>query len=169
MLLPIKRISEGHSVLSQTVVFGDEEAMWLPNKNLQCRAEIDRINSQLFINLFYKGVVEPECSRCCKRFELPVQGDFRIVCEQKKAGPKAETDFTEDDIDIFFDDATDEINITSLIYQEIMLEMPLKPLCSEQCSGGIIEIIPDNSSESKVTEKAIDPRWEALKKFSTKK
>jgi uncharacterized protein len=169
MLLPIKRISEGHSVLSQAVVFGVEEASWLPAKNLQCSAEIDRINSQLFIQVFYKGVVEPECSRCCKRFELQVQGDFRIVCEQKKPGPRAETEFTEDDIDIFFDDATDEIDITPLIYQEIMLEMPLKPLCSEDCSGGVIELVQDNIAESKPTEKETDPRWEALKKFSSKK
>jgi len=164
MRLPIKRIPEGHSVLSQNVKVEGEDTLCLCAESLACHAEIDRLGSQVFIKIFFKGTVQLECSRCLVKFDNPVQGDFRIICEQKGFGPKKETDFPEDDIDLFFDDTDDEVDITPLIYEELVLTLPMKPLCSEDCSGGIVEIISDDL-KNEIPDKEIDPRWNELVKI----
>ena len=164
MLLPIKRIPEGHSVLSQNVKLEGDDAHWLRADNLVCRAEIDRISAQVFIQIFFSGVVQLECSRCLEKFDNSIQGDFRIICEQKGFGAKKETEFSEDDIDIFFTGEDDEIDVTTLIYEELVLTLPMKPLCNEQCSGGVVEIISDDK-ETNLSDKEIDPRWNELVKL----
>jgi uncharacterized protein len=173
MILPVTRILDGHSVLSQTVEISGEHAQWLAAKNLLCRAEIDRIRSQLYIQLFFTGSVQVECARCCKPFDFPVQGDFRIVCvHRSEAGNTGKiSDFSEEDIDFIFDDTTDEIDLTSLIYEEVMISLPMKPLCSEQCTGISLPkkgAGPSAAAREKNQEKEIDPRWEALKKLKIK-
>jgi uncharacterized protein len=164
MILPVKRIPDGHSVLSQNVEISGEQAQWLHAKTLACRAEIDRIRSQIHVHLFYAGSVEVECARCLAPVDFPVTGDFRIVCvHASDAGknnglPGEETDF-------IFDDATDEIDLVPLIYEEIMVSLPMKPLCSEQCPG--IPVQKKEAGELRSAEKdgPVDPRWEALKKL----
>jgi uncharacterized protein len=168
MILPVTRILDGHSVLSQTVEICGEHAQWLAAKNLLCRAEIDRIRSQLYIQLFFTGSVQVECARCCKLFDFPVQGDFRIVCVHRSVEGNAgkNSGFSEEDIDFIFDDTTDEIDLTPLIYEEIMISLPMKPLCSEECTGISLQKKdsgPPAAARGNMQEKEIDPRWEALK------
>lgn len=167
MILPIKRIPDGHSVLSQTVEMSGEQEQWLKAKTLACRAEIDRIRSQLHVQLFYTGTVQVECARCCKQFDLPVEGDFRIMCVHA-SGTGIDSGFSRQEIDFVFDDATDEIDVAPLIYEEVMVSLPMKPLCSEQCTGITVE--KQGMAEIKTAEnsEAIDPRWEALKKLKIK-
>jgi uncharacterized protein len=167
MILPVKRIPDGHSVLSQVVEISGEQARWLTVKNLSCRADIDRIGSQLYVRLFYTGSALLECARCLSQFESPVQGDFRIVCvHASDVGTEGRNnEFSEEEIDFVFNDTTDEIDVTPLIYEEVMVSLPMKPLCSEQCRG--FEVEKKETPERRVAEKddTIDPRWEALKKL----
>jgi uncharacterized protein len=71
----------------------------------------------------------------------------------------------EEEVDLFFSDSTDTVDISPLIFDEIVVSLPMKPLCSEQCTG----IATGNVSEVNVDyghgPKAVDPRWEVLKKL----
>ena len=164
MILPVKRIPDGHSVLSQNVEINGEQAQWLHAKTLACRAEIDRIRSQLHVHIFYTGSVEVECARCLTSVDFPVTGDFRIVCVHRSdAGKNGE--LPEEEIDFVFDDTTDEIDLVSLIYEEIMVSLPMKPLCSEQCPGLAVEEKGTAGTKTAEKEAPVDPRWEALKKL----
>jgi uncharacterized protein len=167
MILPVKRIPDGHSVLSQKVEFNAEQAQWLAARDLACRAEIDRIRSQLHVHAFYSGSVLMECARCLKPVDYPVQGDFRIVCvHRSEAGENRE--FGEHEIDFMYDDATDEIDLTPLIYEEIMTSLPMKPLCSEDCPGIGGEKKRAEIPSTQDNAKPMDPRWEGLKKLKIK-
>jgi len=56
MVINIKRIPEGRSALSQFVKIEGEQEAWLTcTDDLNCRAEIDRIQSQITVHLFYQG------------------------------------------------------------------------------------------------------------------
>jgi uncharacterized protein len=160
MLLDIKRIPEGHSVLSQTVRINQDIAQGLIfARDVQCRAEIDRIQEQIYIQLFYDTVIQVECSRCLTPVEYPVKGDVRIVLQERSA-PQAARVPAEDDADLLYDDSTEEVDVASVVFDEIMISLPMKPLCSEQCKG--IEIGTAGDGEEK---KSVDPRWEALQKM----
>jgi uncharacterized protein len=167
MILPIKRIPDGHSVLSQTVEMSGEQGEWLKAKTLACRAEIDRIRSQLHIQLFYEGSVQVECARCCTPFDFPVEGNFRIMCVHASGAGK-DNGFSRQEIDFVFDDTTDEIDLTPLIYEEVMVSLPMKPLCSEDCTGITLEKQGTTARKPEENDEAIDPRWEALKKLKSK-
>ncbi len=164
MILPIKRIPEGHSVLSQVVELNDEQAQWLRTKKIACHAEIDRIRSQVHARIFYEGNVSVDCSRCLAPIEFPIKGDFRIVCVHRGETGK-DGDFTEDEIDFVYDDTTDDIDATSLVYEEVLISIPMKPLCSDDCKGfGFVNEEHDTAPEKHGVE-PIDPRWDALKKL----
>jgi uncharacterized protein len=164
MLLDIKRVPEGHSVLSQTVRIGQDRAQGLVfAQDVNCRAEIDRIQEQIHILLFYSTVVQVECSRCLAPVECPVKGDARIVLQERTPQTAAES-MLEDEVDLLYDDSTEEVDLASIIFDEIMISLPMKPLCSDQCKG--IEI--SKGSVPAAGEKSIDPRWEALQKIKNK-
>jgi len=194
MILPIKRIPEGHSLLSQVVELNEEQAKWLRTKKIQCHAEIDRIRSQVHVRIFYEGKVSVDCSRCLTPIEFPIKGEFRIVCVHRSDTGNDGT-FNEDEIDFVFDDSTDDLDATALIYEEIMIALPMKPLCSDDCSGfsdyikniyakSVDKITGttypaakrgvsfyDGGTEVVVENDAMDaeipndPRWDALKKL----
>jgi uncharacterized metal-binding protein YceD (DUF177 family) len=164
MILPVKRIPDGHSVLSQNVEISGEQAQWLHAKTLVCRAEIDRIRSQLHVHFFYTGSVEVECARCLTPVDFPVKGDFRIVCVHRSEAGK-NNELPEEEIDFVFDDTTDEIDLIPLIYEEIMVSLPMKPLCTEQCPGIVFEEKETAGKKTGERERPVDPRWEALKKL----
>jgi uncharacterized protein len=166
MLVTIRKIPEGHSVLSQSVPVSDEKAEWLATAgDVSCKAEIDRLQSQIHIRLAYECVVTAQCSRCLAPVMCPVAGEFRIVMQEKSRVP-ARNALPDEEVDLFFSDADDTVDLTPLIFEEILLSLPMKPLCSESCKG-----IPVGSdlAVSVEYEKTVDPRWEALKKLQAKK
>jgi uncharacterized protein len=164
MIINVSVIPEGRSVLSQVVKIEGEQARWLVcGQGLNCRAEIDRIHSRIAVHLFYTGTVELECSRCLVHFNYPVVGDFYIVLTNRSAEKKRESRH-EEDVDFSFDDGTEEIDIGTAIFDEIITTLPMKPVCRETCPGILdasIETIMRH--EPSPVEDDIDPRWNGLK------
>ncbi len=46
---------------------------------------------------------------------------------------KAEDD--EEHVDFYYDPSHDSIDVSSAFYDEIMIEIPIMPLCSKECKG----------------------------------
>ena len=169
MVINIKRIPEGRSALSQFVKIEGEQEAWLTcTDDLNCRAEIDRIQSQITVHLFYQGAVLLDCSKCLTRFSYAVSGDFHILLKNRSADKTHRASF-EDDIDFYFDDGTDEIDVRSAIFDDIITTLPLKPICSEECPGILVPLEPSKpAGQGPGEENRIDPRWEGLKKLRMK-
>jgi uncharacterized protein len=166
MLLTTRKVPEGHSVLSQSVPVSGEKAQWLATTgDVSCSAEIDRLQSQIHVLLTYNCVVKTQCSRCLAPVECPVSGEFRIVMQEKTRVPGRNV-LPEEEVDLFFSDADDTVDLGPLVFEEILVSIPMKPLCSESCRG-----IPAGGDPAINVEyeKKVDPRWEALKKLQAKK
>jgi uncharacterized protein len=166
MLLNIHRIPEGRSVLSQNVTIEGEQASWVSIVgNVHCRTEIDNIQTQITAHVFYESTVQLECSRCLKKFDYPIKGDFYTLI--KKRSPDVHPiDAVDEESDFFYDDLTDELDIRSVLFDEMILALPMKPLCSENCSG--ISAYKELEKEPAPKNNS-DPRWEALGKLKSKK
>jgi uncharacterized protein len=165
MELNLKRIPEGHSVLSQSVSLNDEQSEWLAlSGDIACKAEIDRFTSQVYVLLSYNSIVEMHCSRCLVPVKVPLSGNFRIVL-QKRTSSSDRNGIPEEDVDLFFSDSTDTIDLSPLIFDEIMVSLPMKPLCSAQCKGIVDGYGSAVNVEFEHNNNAVDPRWEALKKL----
>jgi uncharacterized protein len=84
--------------------------------------------------------VRQACSRCLAVFESPLNQEFtlrfsrQIPQDVHSADGKEEIELTADQIGLVFFEG-DLIDLTDAIQEQIILAMPFKPLCREDCKG----------------------------------
>jgi uncharacterized protein len=117
------------------------------------------------------------CARCLEPVELPLHvdvsvlyvpsGQLRAPGKGGKAGKTGddEYEFTAEEADTLpYDGET--LVLDDLVRDELLLELPMIPLCSEACPG--MSPAPGvNATE--VTERPVDPRLAPLMQFGAKK
>ena len=82
---------------------------------IEIKAEVLKIQDALDIKLNLKSKAVMQCSRCLTETELNISNDFRL------------------DYPINKQDTS--IDISDALREEIILDYPLKPLCSPACKG----------------------------------
>ncbi len=162
MLIAVKDIvTEDQVTLEQEVTMTEEQIRDGHFAGpLHCNAAITRINNQFYAKVSYKGAIAGTCSRCLDDITLPLKGSVEVTIkdEAQIKEPQQEVDSSE----YYFVDATSIVDIRQSLYEDVMINMPIKPLCKEECPG-IVEY--KNEEPPEEDQKAVDPRWEALKKL----
>ncbi len=75
------------------------------------------------------------CSRCLEDFDLSMSLQMAIKLTPKSTLPEAaEMELHNDDLDVYYYEG-DEIDLDPFVYEEVMLNIPVRPLCSEECRG----------------------------------
>ncbi|MHB8110581.1 MAG: YceD family protein [Syntrophorhabdaceae bacterium] len=75
------------------------------------------------------------CSRCLEDLDLAFSVDMSIKLMPKAALPESpEMELHNEDLDVYYYEG-DEIDIDPFIYEEVLLDMPMRPLCDEACKG----------------------------------
>ncbi len=162
MLINIRELPKGHTVVEQDVSMTEEQVGDVGFcGNVFCHAEIDRVQFQIYAHVSYTCKVNQECSRCLTAFEYPMKGTFDIILQDRSALGKIEDDDA-DSFDYYFSERDAEIDIRQSLYEEVMVNLPIKPLCKTDCQG--VTDYKEKDSD-KGSEEVIDPRWEALKKI----
>jgi uncharacterized protein len=111
------------------------------------------------------GEVEAECTRCLQpvthRLDVPFKAAF--VTEENYTSEK-EAEVRRDDLDVSIYDG-EKIDLTDLVREQILLDLPTQILCREDCKGlcqkcgaNLNEMVNCNCEENET-----DPRWAALK------
>jgi len=159
MVIDVRLVPEGHSRVEREAELsgyrGDLPPIVGP---LMCRAELDRADGVIMVSLRFDGEFEVECARCLKPVTVAVGADMRLVLKEARGrhGPA----FDEDGADFFFDMSEGLLDLSPAVYDEIMIALPMMPLCSEDCAG------PWVAEVSKPVEREIDPRWEGLRRIA---
>jgi len=110
------------------------------------------------------GEVEAECTRCLTsgthQIDVPLKAVF--VTEENYTSEK-EAEVRRDDLDVSIYDG-EKIDLTDLVREQILLDLPAQILCQEDCKG-LCQKCGANLNEVNCNceEKEIDPRWSALK------
>lgn len=86
-----------------------------------------------------EGVVETRarlsCSRCLTEYEAVITSSFTIFyIPGSNAAQDEEVELAEQDL-ISVAYSGDEIDFTNEIAEQVLMEIPLKPLCKEECRG----------------------------------
>ena len=90
-------------------------------------------------SIFIKGGVQTalhlQCARCLKEFPFPLSSNFDLTLHPVKGtyfteevelkGEEMESNFFEGE----------EINLSEIAFEQILLEIPYQPLCHEGCRG----------------------------------
>ena len=159
MILDTGTIREGHSVIRQISDLASVKDELPPfGEKIVCEAEVNRSNTTIYVKVHFEGGFEQECARCCEVFQYPVSGVLTLVLEEKEGrhGPAQEHETA----DFYFDTRHQSVDLSPAIYDEIMTELPLKPLCRETCKGILFE-----PAEKRMDKQEIDPRWATLLKL----
>lgn len=117
----------------------------------------------LMTGLVHSVVCLP-CSRCLEKHEIKLTTEIDLALKVTKADSiEDEAELEDNEIPV----RGPEIELSDIIFQEILLDIPMKPLCREDCPG----ICPScgsvkESEQCKCdSETQIDPRWTGLKKL----
>ncbi|CAN5572498.1 DUF177 domain-containing protein [soil metagenome] len=108
--------------------------------------------------------LEIECSRCLQKIENKLEFAFAaafVSPEHFTEAKEAELNVSDLDVSVL---EGNEIDITELVREQIVLNLPEQVFCREDCQG-LCEKCGANRNliDCKCTEKEVDPRWAALK------
>jgi len=92
-----------------------------------------RAGSDLFFQGHVDGKVVGRCSRCLEDYEFPLNLNFAFVFapHHERAIERA---IEEDDADLSYYDG-DEVDVSPLLREQILLALPTRPICRENCAG----------------------------------
>ena len=120
--------------------------------------------NQVFVNGHFETRAQVECDRCLKPVEMPVKADFEleyITGSQYESDSVAE--LTEDELSVAVFDG-EAIDVDEIVKEQILLAVPTRMLCREECKGICPECGSDrNTGECDCVTNDIAPRWAALK------
>lgn len=94
-----------------------------------------RSGGELFFSGRLRSQVTGRCGRCLEEFgfALDQQFEFMLTPQTKKTGHGAE-ELHRDDLSLSFY-SSDEIDLAPLIAEQVILALPTRPLCGEECRG----------------------------------
>jgi uncharacterized protein len=163
MIIDVRAIPAGRSSRAETLtVFGGDNEWPRFVDGLQCRCDFDRTEHEIVVDLAFSGRVVLACARCLEDVEQAVSGRCVVIARHADTRTPEED---EGDVDeYFFDDEHQEVDISQSLYEEVMVELPMKTLCRETCPG-LMPAAGGVRPSAVVRGEAADPRWEALRRL----
>jgi uncharacterized protein len=163
MVINLRTLPRGHSVITQDVLLSEQDMRDAQVTGaVACTAEVENMESQMYLRLRYGCNVTVSCSRCLREFDQHVEGRFRLILKKLASPGTPEED--DEAVDFFYSDDDVEVDVRQALYEDIMTNLPLKPLCSVECPG----VEPAAEAQAEKHAKPIDPRWEALRRLREK-
>ena len=95
---------------------------------------ITKASGTVFIKGTFSALIYVDCSRCLEQTSLPIGSDFAYTLIPAKAETREDLELTPEELEISYYQG-DFIDLTSIICEQIILQVPIKALCSEECKG----------------------------------
>ncbi len=133
---------------------------------VNAKLRIDKVGSEVLARGEVNSDIELQCSRCLNKFSRPVSVNINVVYHPlEELTGEEKHEIKEDELDMGFYKG-DELDIYDLVQEQMMLSVPMKPLCRETCKGLCSRCGADlNVSMCSCQQKEPDPRLAVLKKL----
>jgi len=128
------------------------------------RGKLTKHIAQTDVEGTIRAELEIECTRCLekidKKFEIPFEAAF-VAPENYTQAKEAELNAGDLDVSVL---EGNEIDLTELVREQILLNLPEQVFCREDCKG-LCEKCGANRNliNCNCLENEVDPRWAALK------
>jgi len=164
MKISLASLSEGlhtFNFVEKLAEFGLENHPNLYDE-VEIQVDIEKRSPQYVLKSLVQISGRFACDRCTREFEKRLSGEGRVIF----SSDEAMLEMSEaDEIHYLAPDAK-EIDITPDLRDTILLAIPMKLLCSEECRGLCAGCGADLSIEScRCAAPPADTRWEALHKL----
>ena len=138
----------------------------LSNSNMRIDFELNKMSSMLVFKFVANGTIELVCDRCLDEFDYQIDFDETIYIKFGEENQEIEADV------IILKIGSTEIDILELIYQLIMVYLPIKKIHLDDvdgnstCNPQMLERINGTDFENELEqEEVVDSRWNELKKL----
>ena len=143
----------------------DEETARL-NKPVKITGKLKKGIAQVDVSGEIKGEIELDCTRCIQAqktiLDIPFNVEY-VSTEYYTSNKEAELGERDLEVAVYEDD---KINLNELVREQILLNLPIRFYCKEDCKGLCLKCGANkNLTDCSCEEKEIDPRWSALKNF----
>ena len=130
---------------------------------IKIKVSINKVGVQYFLKVITNTIANFICDRCLETFNHELHDEFRLVYSTEIEYWSEAKD--EKGLRLLTSEAT-EINLADDIRESLLLMIPMKIICSEDCKGLCPQCgINLNFETCNHISKQIDPRWETLKKI----
>lgn len=122
--------------------------------NVHVDVSMERKERMLIFNFSIRGSLQLPCDRCLAPVDLPIEGTERLIV---KFGQEWKEESEEIQL---IPETESKIDISSFIYEYIMLLLPYKRMHPEDeglCDPSVVDKLEQHVSAE------TDPRWEALR------
>ena len=169
MLIEISQIPpEGLDIAlsEESLDLGDPADTWDGPATVQADLHLGRSGRGVLISGSFSGNVPLFCSRCLEPFQFQIAEQFHLYCEAGAGGlPEEEHELADDELDVTYLEEG-RINTDHLLRENILLSLPVQPLCREECQGLCPRCgVNLNQGACTCTETRVDPRLQALRKL----
>ncbi len=122
-----------------------------------------KTGDEIIVQGLLSTVVGMDCSRCLEHFEMPVSSKLQFVVQLLEMSAPQDS---EDEDFVILPKTTQEYDISERVREAVLLELPLKALCTESCRG-LCALCGTNLNESECdcTPDKTDERWESLRQL----
>ena len=136
------------------------------------KVDVDCLIIKTSTTIFIKGklsaIIKSYCNRCLEDVSVPIGGDFAYTLVPEKAETKEDLELTAEELEISHYQA-DFIDLTAIVCEQVILQIPIKVLCKEECRGLCPQCgINLNSSFCNCHLGVVDNRMAVLKNFKIK-
>lgn len=136
------------------------------------KVEIYPVNNYYRMTGEISGIAELQCSRCLEGFQKPYHLKFEeVIVKEPLSGEELEKELNIDDMNVSFNHG-EEINLSDVITEQYLLDLPMKTLCSEDCKG-LCSVCGENLNLKTCNcykeQQSFDPRLAALIEFKKKR
>ncbi|UCF06189.1 MAG: DUF177 domain-containing protein [bacterium] len=125
--------------------------------------------SRLLLDAEITSTLRVACSRCLAVFLFPLASGFKLVFHRERRGTIPD-DIDEEDFILLTDTIESGYDIFPRVREAILLELPIRYLCSEDCKG-LCSTCGKNLNEGDCgcEHEEGDSRWNALKKLLSRR
>jgi uncharacterized protein len=134
------------------------QSEWRFKAPIEVKLSHYRAGTELFFEGGLVGLTGALCARCAEEFESRTERPFRFILTPRSIAAEAEaaSDLAVGDYAIY---DGDEVDLSPLICEELLLALPTRPLCREECRGLCPRCGTNlNQGECRCPEPASDPR-----------
>lgn len=162
MQFNISQLSDGvyrHRVEEKLFKYSDDDSV----KNLDVHLKIDKAFDSLHFQLNAAFDKKVQCDRCLEDNEKHFQHTYEFVYSRSASL----TDLSDPDSDVrFLQHDQNIIDITEDVIQTVLLAIPMKNVCKDDCKGLCSTCgINKNKEKCSCSDQKIDLRLESLLKF----
>ncbi len=158
----LKQGKHTYSLRAEDTFFACFEYSEIEHGSVDVDVLLHKHSTFLELTIQTKGKIEVMCDRCTDQFFQEIEGERNVVV-------KFGDEFLDDGDDlIVLPHSESELDISSLVYESIVLSIPSRRIhpkgeCNEETLIALENIRIDEIKEDNETKS--DPRWDALKKL----